>query len=85
METKLTDPFWKKIIAFSSIRGVDPDAIDNTQLLGLENWKTMTELMEMLESRQIRNAAINLGIVRGLDYYSGLYSKSMTQILASVR
>jgi histidyl-tRNA synthetase len=62
----------EKIIAFSSIRIVDPDAVDNAQLLGLENWKTMTELMEMLESRRIRNAAINLGIVRGLDYYSGV-------------
>jgi histidyl-tRNA synthetase len=41
-------------------------------LLELENWKTMTELMEMLESRRIRKAAINLGIVRGLDYYSGV-------------
>lgn len=69
---KIDSSILEKLIAFSSIRGVDPDAIDNTQLLGLENWKTMTELMEMLESRQIRNAAINLGIVRGLDYYSGV-------------
>ena len=69
---KIDRSILEKIIAFSSIRGVDPDAIDNTQLLGLENWKIMTELMEMLESRQIRNAAINLGIVRGLDYYSGV-------------
>jgi histidyl-tRNA synthetase len=69
---KIDRSILEKLVAFSSIRGVDPNAIDNAQLLGLENWKTMTELLEMLESRRIRNAAINLGIVRGLDYYSGV-------------
>ena len=69
---KIDRSILEKIIAFSSIRVVDPDDIDNTHLVGLANWKTMTELMEMLESRQIRNAVINLGIVRGLDYYSGV-------------
>jgi len=69
---KIDRSILEKLIAFSSIREVDPAAIDNAQVLGLENWKTMTELMEMLGSRKIRNAAINLGIVRGLDYYSGV-------------
>jgi histidyl-tRNA synthetase len=61
-----------KLIAFSSIRGRVPEVNYNGQLTELENWKTMIELMDMLESRQITNATINLGIVRGLDYYSGI-------------
>ena len=69
---KIDGSILEKLIAFSSIRAVNPDSIDNIQVLRLENWRTMTELMEMLESRGIRNAAINLGIVRGLDYYSGV-------------
>lgn len=69
---KIDRSILEKLIAFSSIRVVDPNAVDNAQLLGLENWKTMIELMEMLESRRIRNSAINLGVVRGLDYYSGV-------------
>jgi histidyl-tRNA synthetase len=69
---KIDGSILEKLIAFSSIRAVNPDSIDNIQVLRLENWRTMTELMEMLESRGIRNAAVNLGIVRGLDYYSGV-------------
>jgi histidyl-tRNA synthetase len=69
---KIDGSILEKLIAFSSIRAVNPDSIDNIQVLRLENWRTMTELMEMLESRGIRSAAINLGIVRGLDYYSGV-------------
>jgi histidyl-tRNA synthetase len=71
-EDRIDRSILEKLVAFSNIRGVNPSAIDDAHLLGLENWKTMTELMEMLESRRIRNAAINLGIVRGLDYYSGV-------------
>jgi histidyl-tRNA synthetase len=62
----------EKLIAFSGIRGRVPEVNSNGQLIELENWKTMTKLMDMLESRQITNATVNLGVVRGLDYYSGI-------------
>ena len=32
----------------------------------------MVEMMDLLESRHIKKSTINLGIVRGLDYYSGI-------------
>jgi histidyl-tRNA synthetase len=69
---KIDRSILKKLIAFSSIKGHVPEVNNNAQLAELENWKTMTELMDTLESRQITNAVINLGIVRGLDYYSGI-------------
>lgn len=69
---KIDRSILEKLIAFSSIRGRLPEVNNNGQLIDLENWKTVTELMDTLESMQIRNATINLGIVRGLDYYSGL-------------
>lgn len=69
---KIDRAILEKLINFSSIRGNVSEVINNSQLVELENWKIMTELMGMLESRQIMNATINLGIVRGLDYYSGI-------------
>lgn len=69
---KIDRSILEKLIAFSSIRGHVSEVNNNSQLAELGNWKTMTELMDMLESRQITNATINLGIVRGLDYYSGI-------------
>ncbi|HEU4824711.1 MAG TPA: ATP phosphoribosyltransferase regulatory subunit, partial [Nitrososphaeraceae archaeon] len=69
---KIDGSILEKLIAFSSIRGHVSEVNNNSQLAELGNWKTMTELMDMLESRQITNATINLGIVRGLDYYSGI-------------
>jgi histidyl-tRNA synthetase len=69
---KIDRSILKKLIAFSSTRGHVPEVNNNAQLAELENWKTMIELMDTLESRQITNAIINLGIVRGLDYYSGI-------------
>jgi histidyl-tRNA synthetase len=62
----------EKIISFSSIRGDFLDISNNGELTDLENWKKMAELMEVLKSRQVKQAMVNFGIVRGLDYYSGI-------------
>ena len=32
----------------------------------------MFQLNDSLRSRKVRNVVVNLGIVRGLDYYSGI-------------
>jgi histidyl-tRNA synthetase len=62
----------EKIISFSSIRGDFLEISNNGDLTDLENWTTMAGLMEVLKSRQVSKATVNLGIVRGLDYYSGI-------------
>lgn len=62
----------EKIISFSSIRGDFLDIRNDGELADLENWKKMAELMEVLKSRQVTKAMVNFGIVRGLDYYSGI-------------
>ncbi len=69
---KIDSSILKKLITFSGIRGRIPDIINNSQLMEMENVKTVVELIEMLETRRSINAVLNLGIVRGLDYYTGL-------------
>lgn len=37
----------------------------------LEGWDKLREVLDSLERRGVKNVRVNLGIVRGLDYYSG--------------
>ncbi len=62
----------EKILAFSQIHGSISDVermFDTTQL---ESWDHLRSLFDSLKNRQVSNVRINFGIVRGLDYYSGM-------------
>jgi len=70
----------EKILEFSNLKGA-PDKIHNEFLMlskrnfdasGLEALKELQTLCDSLENRGIYNIRINFGIVRGLDYYSGI-------------
>ena len=38
----------------------------------LDGWNELCDLYNSLKNRRIDNIRINFGIVRGLDYYSGI-------------
>jgi len=62
----------EKILEFSQIKGNIAEvekAFDTTQL---ESWDELKALIDSLENRGVSNVRINFGIVRGLDYYSGI-------------
>jgi len=62
----------EKILEFSQIKGTISEvekAFDTTQL---ESWNELKSLIDSLENRGVSNVRINFGIVRGLDYYSGI-------------
>lgn len=62
----------EKILEFSQIKGTISDIekiFDTTQL---ESWVELKSLIDSLENRGVSNVRINFGIVRGLDYYSGM-------------
>ena len=62
----------EKILEFSQIKGTISEvekAFDTSQL---ESWDELKELVDSLENRGVSNVRINFGIVRGLDYYSGI-------------
>ncbi len=40
--------------------------------MGLDAWNELKSLFSSLKNRQVENIRINFGIVRGLDYYSGV-------------
>ena len=60
------------LLEISSFKG---GILDLTSHEKLKNFKSISYLQELflsLESRGIQNLRVNLGIVRGLDYYSGI-------------
>jgi histidyl-tRNA synthetase len=62
----------QKLIDLSGIKGTINEVYSKADLKGLENWNRLITLMDSLKSRRVNNARVNLGIVRGLDYYSGV-------------
>ena len=44
-----------------------------------ENWSELTALFESLSNRNVKNIQIDFGIVRGLDYYSGVVFEAFDQ------
>jgi histidyl-tRNA synthetase len=59
------------LIDLSAMKGSVNEVAAKADVNGLEGWNKLTGLMDSLASRKVQNARINLGIVRGLDYYSG--------------
>jgi len=62
----------EKIIAFSEIHGTPNDITKKMDVNSLDGWDEITRIYDSLKNRNISNIRINLGIVRGLDYYSGI-------------
>ena len=62
----------QQLIDLSGIKGTINEVYSKADLKGLENWSRVAALMDSLKSRGVDNVRVNLGIVRGLDYYSGV-------------
>ena len=62
----------EKILEFSQIKGTIPEIEKSFDTTILEFWDELKQLFSSLENRGVSNARINFGIVRGLDYYSGM-------------
>ena len=60
------------LIELSKMKGSVDEVADKTDVRGLESWQKFAGLMDSLRSRKVEQARVNLGIVRGLDYYSGV-------------
>ncbi len=62
----------EKILEFSQIKGSIKEVESLFDVSELESWDEIKTLFESLENRGVSNVRINFGIVRGLDYYSGI-------------
>ena len=62
----------EKILEFSQIKGTIFEVESKFDTSKLQSWDELKQLFDSLENRGIVNTRINFGIVRGLDYYSGI-------------
>lgn len=62
----------KDLLQVFSFKGDLEDLKSNPKINNLECIKYLEELLVSLKYRNVPNVRINLGIVRGLDYYSGM-------------
>ena len=62
----------EKILEFSKLKGSPDEISTKIDVTQFENWSELTMLFESLQNRNVKNMQIDFGIVRGLDYYSGI-------------
>lgn len=62
----------EKILKFSQIKGTPEEIEKSFDISGLDSWNDLKLLWTSLHNRGVTNIRINFGIVRGLDYYSGM-------------
>jgi len=62
----------EKIIEFSKIKGSPEEISKILDVTQFKNWSELILLFESLKNRNVKNIQIDFGIVRGLDYYSGV-------------
>jgi histidyl-tRNA synthetase len=62
----------EKILEFSQIKGTISEIESKLDTSKLQSWTELKQLLDSLENRGLVNTRINFGIVRGLDYYSGM-------------
>ncbi len=62
----------EKIIEFSKINGTPEEIEQKFDTNLLESWNELKIIFKSLQNRNVNNIRINFGIVRGLDYYSGI-------------
>jgi histidyl-tRNA synthetase len=62
----------RSLLDLPKIKGRLEEVRETLDSKGLISWSKLEELMDSLKSRKVDDTRINLGIVRGLDYYSGI-------------
>ena len=62
----------EKIITFSEINGSPEEIEEKFDTNVLDSWDEIKTVFKSLQNRNVNNIRINFGIVRGLDYYSGI-------------
>ena len=71
----------QKLIDLSTVKGSVDEVLQDDHIKGLSKISKLTNLLDSLRSRGVKNARINMGIVRGLDYYSGIVFEAFDKSL----
>jgi histidyl-tRNA synthetase len=71
-EETIDDKVLEKAMIFAEKKGSYEEINRFIEPLKLKSWESIKKVVQSLLNRKVNNIRINLGIVRGLDYYSGI-------------
>ena len=71
-EETIDDKVLEKAMIFAEKKGSYEEINQFIEPLKLKSWESIKKVVQSLLNRKVNNIRINLGIVRGLDYYSGI-------------
>jgi histidyl-tRNA synthetase len=69
---KIDNKILEKAMIFAEKKGSYDEMNRFIEPLNLKSWNNVKRVIQSLSNRNVNNIRINLGIVRGLDYYSGI-------------
>ena len=69
---KIDNKILEKVMIFAEKKGSYDEMNRFIEPLNLKSWNNVKRVIQSLSNRNVNNIRINLGIVRGLDYYSGI-------------
>jgi len=75
--SRIDSTLLRSLLDLSRIKGRLEEVRSNLETKGLVSWQKLEELMDSLKSRKVNDTRINLGVVRGLDYYSGIVFEAL--------
>lgn len=61
-----------ELLSLSTLKGDADKVLSDDRVKNLNKIGKLTDVMDSLKNRGVKGARINMGIVRGLDYYSGI-------------
>jgi histidyl-tRNA synthetase len=70
--SRINPTILRNLLEASRIKGRLEEVRANMDAKGQISWRKLERLMDSLKSRKVDDTRINMGIVRGLDYYSGI-------------
>lgn len=76
---KINNDILEKAMDFAERKGSYEEINRFIEPLNLKSWESIKRIVRSLSNRNINNVRINLGIVRGLDYYSGIVFEVIDQ------
>jgi histidyl-tRNA synthetase len=79
--SRIDSTLLRSLLHLSRIKGRLEEVRSNLETKGLVSWQKLEELMDSLKSRKVNDTRINLGVVRGLDYYSGIVFEALDPLM----
>jgi histidyl-tRNA synthetase len=70
--SRINSTLLRNLLEASRIKGRLEEVRTNMDPKSQISWRKLEQLMDSLKSRKVDDIRINMGIVRGLDYYSGI-------------